>query len=269
MRFRKNAAGIYLPDLPVADSTPLVHDPTDTTKQVRIDAGAVATATTRVLTIPDRDVDLDDADTLGYTPTDSDAWLVVNVDSIQDALDDLADRALAAPTMYSGHYYGSMWHIGEDTTSSSNPVQYRAHYMPFLVPTKTTFDRFGVQVDTAESANFRLGIYQDSGSGTPASQKYTSGDLSSSGITPFWREATGLSITLTRGLWWLAFIHGGTSADFERLLDSTVNRVLGNSTNSDPASYAYQDIGSLSLPSTAGIDGFASNRCFWAQLRVA
>lgn len=41
---------------PVNDSVSIVQDPTDNTKQVRIDAGSVTTGTTRVLTMPDRDV---------------------------------------------------------------------------------------------------------------------------------------------------------------------------------------------------------------------
>jgi len=44
--------------LPVSDATTLVKDPVDATKLMRIDVGAVATATTRVLTMPDNDVDL-------------------------------------------------------------------------------------------------------------------------------------------------------------------------------------------------------------------
>lgn len=44
--------------LPVDDTTPLVQDPSDNTKQVRIDAGAITTSTTRTITMPDEDVDL-------------------------------------------------------------------------------------------------------------------------------------------------------------------------------------------------------------------
>lgn len=42
--------------LPVDDTTSIVQDPGDNTKQMRIDVGAVTTATTRVLTMPDSDV---------------------------------------------------------------------------------------------------------------------------------------------------------------------------------------------------------------------
>ena len=44
--------------LPVSDATTLVKDPVDGTKLMRIDVGAVSTATTRVLTMPDSDLDL-------------------------------------------------------------------------------------------------------------------------------------------------------------------------------------------------------------------
>jgi hypothetical protein len=44
--------------LPVDDTTSIVQDPVDNTKQMRIDVGAVTTATVRVLTMPDQDVDL-------------------------------------------------------------------------------------------------------------------------------------------------------------------------------------------------------------------
>lgn len=43
---------------PLVDTTALVYDPVDDTKLVRIDVGAVATLTTRVITMPDQNVDL-------------------------------------------------------------------------------------------------------------------------------------------------------------------------------------------------------------------
>lgn len=43
---------------PISDETELVKDPTDGTKRMRIDVGNVATSTTRLLTVPDQDVDL-------------------------------------------------------------------------------------------------------------------------------------------------------------------------------------------------------------------
>lgn len=47
---------------PVDDTQVLVRDPADNTKLARIDVGAVATATTRILTVPDHDVTLGSID---------------------------------------------------------------------------------------------------------------------------------------------------------------------------------------------------------------
>lgn len=44
--------------LPVDDTTSIVQDPVDPTRQMRIDVGGVATSTVRALTMPDQDVDL-------------------------------------------------------------------------------------------------------------------------------------------------------------------------------------------------------------------
>lgn len=51
-------ASIVAQYLPIVDTTALVKDPSDASKQVRIDAGAIATATTRIITMGDRNVDL-------------------------------------------------------------------------------------------------------------------------------------------------------------------------------------------------------------------
>ena len=57
----KNDAGTesdLTASLPVDDTTALVRDPVDNTKLARIDAGAITTGTTRVITMGDRDVNL-------------------------------------------------------------------------------------------------------------------------------------------------------------------------------------------------------------------
>ncbi len=47
-------------DLPVDDTTSIVQDPVDNTKQMRIDAGAITTGNVRTMSMPDNDVDLAD-----------------------------------------------------------------------------------------------------------------------------------------------------------------------------------------------------------------
>jgi hypothetical protein len=78
--------------LPILDSTAVVKDPVDATKLARIDAGAITTGTTRVITMGDRDVDLASGGTFSevahnhsgvYEPADAtivkDADIGVNV----------------------------------------------------------------------------------------------------------------------------------------------------------------------------------------------
>jgi hypothetical protein len=50
--------GDVLASLPVVDTTPIVFDPGDNTKQLRFDVGSVNTGTIRVATMPDNDVTL-------------------------------------------------------------------------------------------------------------------------------------------------------------------------------------------------------------------
>lgn len=77
--------------LPIADSTAVVKDPTDATKQVRIDAGAITTSTTRVITMGDRDVDLASGGTFAenshghnYQPLDDELTALAGLTSEAD-----------------------------------------------------------------------------------------------------------------------------------------------------------------------------------------
>ena len=77
--------------LPIVDSTAVVKDPTDATKQVRIDAGAITTSTTRVITMGDRDVDLASGGTFAeaghahsYQPVDAELTALAGLTSAAD-----------------------------------------------------------------------------------------------------------------------------------------------------------------------------------------
>ena len=69
--------------LPVDDTTALVRDPADNTKLARIDVGAVATGTTRVLTVPDHDVVLGSIDD---TAGDGDTTKAYSADHLVDRI---------------------------------------------------------------------------------------------------------------------------------------------------------------------------------------
>ena len=74
--------------LPVPDSTELVHDPVDPTRRMRIDTGAVATSTTRVLSMPNKDVTVDDQGDTRDPNAHGSAHKSAGADSIK--LDELA-----------------------------------------------------------------------------------------------------------------------------------------------------------------------------------
>lgn len=65
------------PAFPVDDTTALVRDPADNTKLMRIDVGAVATATTRVASMPDRNITL--VDRLGLVVGGGDPFVAANI----------------------------------------------------------------------------------------------------------------------------------------------------------------------------------------------
>lgn len=76
--------------LPVVDTTSLVEDPGDATKEMRIDVGAVATGTVRVLAMPNADVTLPavpvgttDAQALTNKTIDADSNTVSNIGSAE------------------------------------------------------------------------------------------------------------------------------------------------------------------------------------------
>ena len=71
--------------LPVNDTTSLVRDPADNTRQLRIDVGAVATGTTRAWTAPDQDLDFNPAG--GTFAGSGHTHIIDNVTGLQDALD--------------------------------------------------------------------------------------------------------------------------------------------------------------------------------------
>lgn len=74
------------------DDTFSVCDPADATKKVRIDAGTVATATTRVLTMPNANVTI--SSFLATLLDDADASTVLNTLGVRHSFSSIADDAV-------------------------------------------------------------------------------------------------------------------------------------------------------------------------------
>ena len=86
--------------LPVDDTTSLVQDPTDNTKQTRIDTGAVATGTVRTITMPDQDVDL--------TPNTGTFPGATHASRHTDGTDDIQDATSSQKGLMTAAYAGKL-----------------------------------------------------------------------------------------------------------------------------------------------------------------
>lgn len=113
-RYRYNGSAWVLPgvNLPVDDTTSLVQDPVDNTKQTRLDTGAVSTGTTRVLTMPDQDIDLTPGTGAFATAAEGD----LAATALQDLVDDTTPQ-LGGDLSANGHQI--QWSKGADVASSA------------------------------------------------------------------------------------------------------------------------------------------------------
>jgi hypothetical protein len=107
--------------LPAVDTTSIVEDPADATKEMRIDVGAVATATIRVLTMPDQDIDLTPVS--GTFQSSLEYENVVDHGAVNDGTTDnvtafaAAQSASSSGTVYvpaGGEYFLNTWTVTTD-----------------------------------------------------------------------------------------------------------------------------------------------------------
>ena len=84
---------------PIADNINIVKNATDATKQIKFDASAITTATTRTITMPDKDVDLGHVSVIGdikpNNGTSMPGWLQMGSGSIGNASSSGTARANA------------------------------------------------------------------------------------------------------------------------------------------------------------------------------
>mgnify|MGYP005819655225 FL=1 len=97
---------------PFDDANPLVKDTADATKLLRVDVGAITTATTRVLTIPDQDIDLTPG--TGSFATEAEGGLAAT--AMQNLVDDTTPQAGGDISMNSNMM---QWSKGADVVSAT------------------------------------------------------------------------------------------------------------------------------------------------------
>lgn len=160
------------------DSTFEIKDNTDSTKKMAFQLSGVSTATTRTVTIPDKDGTLAMTSDIpsGGVPLINDGY-------------------------YTGKYYYGGFH--ESNGSNAGADADRLNFVPFIVGKETTFDRIGINATSATAGNIRFGIY-NSTNNLPSTLLVDLGVVATGGTTGY-KELT-ISQTLPAGLYWLACV---------------------------------------------------------------
>jgi hypothetical protein len=108
-------------------------------------------------------------------------------------------------TFASGEYYGALRSLATLSTYGAI-TQNRIYYTWMYIPVATTFQNIAMSVETAQASNtFRLGVWQDNGSGKPGALLVDGGtvDASTTGL-----KQASISVSIS-GLVWLGIVEQG------------------------------------------------------------
>lgn len=128
-------------------------------------------------------------------------------------------------------------------------------YVPVLLDQDVTITRMGINVVTAGpvSSLCRLGIYSnDSATTQPLNRLVDAGTVALDGATGA-RTITGLSVALTKGLYWFAYFSNATSGTITGINSSFQYDIKGLA-NINPVGFAAfsQSLAFTTLPASAG-----------------
>ena len=156
---------------------------------------------------------------------------------------------------------------------SSLNVSNNIRYSPFIVERDITITQLGISVLVAATAGStaRVGIYTNNASNNqPLTRLVDSGTIALDGAPNSQRIVTGLSITLTKGLYWFAYFSNanasGTIASIANLNLPDVLGTTGTLNNGIVTGY-NQSLTYTSLPATASglttLSSQASSYCIF------
>ncbi len=144
----------------------------------------------------------------------------VNVGSVQGPQGEQgpSGSTLFGPRFTSGKYYGPQ---GSRATATMTAGVLTV--VPFWVPDTQVFSRMGVEVITGGAVGtvLRLGIYDDDGDGFPNDLILSAGTVNANTIGS--KEITGLSPSLTPGLYWMACVAQGGAP----VVRTVANNIIG------------------------------------------
>jgi hypothetical protein len=222
---------------------------------------------------------------LGYTPAN--AALTINTSAPLSGGGNLtADRTLAisqATTSTDGYLSSTDWNTFNGKTTSpwafrlsgrwytpstnalaigsSLNVSNSIRYSPFLVERDITITQLGISVVVAATAGStaRVGIYTNNAStNQPLTRLVDSGTIALDGATGQ-RIVSGLSVTLTKGLYWFAyFSNANASGSIASIANLNLPDVIGTTStlNNGLITGYTQSLTYTSLPATAS--GFSN-----------
>jgi hypothetical protein len=185
-----------LPDGSTAATQAAGDNSTKVATTAYVDSAASGTAVAKTL--------LDaKGDLIVATADDTPARLAVGTDGQVLKADSSASTGLA---WGQGSFLGGIMPIGEylappsaAATGAAGRVNF-AHFTPFIVCKRMSFDRIGINVTTAQAGSqARLGVYSDS-EGRPGTVLLDAGNVATTATGII--EVTGLSLTLNPGLYW-------------------------------------------------------------------
>jgi hypothetical protein len=133
-------------------------------------------------------------------------------------------------------------------------------YSPFIIEKDITITQLGISVVTiaATGNTARVGIYSNNAStNQPSSRLVDSGTIALDGSTGQ-RIVTGLSVTLTKGLYWLAYFTNASTGTVASIANLNLPDVIGTTgtLNNGLITGYTQSLTYTSLPATAS--GFGS-----------
>jgi hypothetical protein len=145
-------------------------------------------------------------------------------------------------------------------------------YSPFLVERDITITQLGISVVTIAGVGntARVGIYTNNAStNQPLTRLVDSGTIALDGAPSSQRIVTGLSITLTKGLYWFAYFSNASTGSIASIANLNLPDVIGatGTLNNGLVTGYFQTLTYTNLPATASglgtISSGASSYCIY------
>jgi hypothetical protein len=139
--------------------------------------------------------------------------------------------------------------VGASFTNVANTIR----YVPFYIDQDITVTRMGINVVTAGAASStcRLGIYTNNGTNQPSTRLVDTGTIDLVATGP--KSVTGLSVALTKGLYWFAYFGSSASGSITAVGANFVFDIKGQATIASIGFVGFnQSLTYTTLPASAG-----------------